>query len=144
MTENRDPIVTVSITCLERAIARLKAGDKYNNEEITLADYFPFGVQDHITKVNEAILRLHALQQGGSPTTRLLQEAEDVLGHAALGVAHISMGLYKGKLGLEIENLAEGICVGRKESIVKDQSITEKNSDSPTDDTSGSRSADQK
>ena len=79
----------------------------------------PNGIVDHVVKTREALLRLYALQEAGRPTTRLMQEGEDVLGHIALGLAHAVMGMNKGKLSLEIENVGEGVYVGRKESCVE-------------------------
>ena len=129
----QDPVVRVAITALKRAIDCLERGDAYNNDEITLPDYFPNGVQDHVTKVNEAILRQHALLADGKPSVRLMQEAEDVLGHCALGVAHIAMGLPKGKLGLHIEQIAKDMHVGRKEECIAECKCEQETTGTTTD-----------
>jgi len=111
---SRDPIVQIAIDSLENAIRCLKRGDRYNNGTVQLQDYFPNGINDHIVKVNEPLLRLHARQQDGETNHQLMEYAQDILGHSALAVGHILSGMPHGEIGKLVVEIGKDCKVGRR------------------------------
>lgn len=82
--EWHDTYVLKAVNLLEHAIQAIKSGDKYNSEHIKFTDGLPFGKTDMITRFNEPLIRLIAMVENDFPEEKIMEQARDLVGYAAL------------------------------------------------------------
>ena len=87
-----DPLIHQAIGVLRQtqrviddAITALQDNCRYNENGIEAKDYFPNGIRDHVSRVNECMLRTHV--------RKTIKQARDVAGYAAIWAAWETLDL---------------------------------------------------